>query len=101
MTLTTAESDWSRTILEIGAIGFAGVLMTYLGTIYAIWSGRQLTENSSTKTVFLVVAMTCAAWYFTGVLFNHVSSFYFWVMVAGRWRLETSRDYLDPQRSAR
>jgi hypothetical protein len=82
MTLTTIEGEWPRIILEIGVIGFVGVALTILGTLHSLWSARQTLSGPKIKAVLLVVTMLCAAWAFTGVFFNHVTSFYFWVFVA-------------------
>jgi O-antigen ligase len=91
MSFTTMESEAPRIILEIGLIGFLGVVTTYLGAIYTLWSARKITSDPKLKTVFLVVTLICAAWAFTGVLFNHVASFFFWTVVTAALAIGNER----------
>jgi hypothetical protein len=91
MTLTTIESDWARIIFEIGVIGFAGVVVTYAGVIGALWTARKTASDPKVKAILLVTTLICGAWFFTGVLFNHVSSFYFWVLISGALAMGNER----------
>jgi O-antigen ligase len=82
MRFSTTESEWPRIVMEIGVLGYVGVMITYLGSIWVLWSARKSIADTKLKAVFLATILICAAWAFTGVIFNHVTSFYYWAFVA-------------------
>jgi O-antigen ligase len=82
MRFSTTESEWPRIIMEIGVLGYVGVMVTYFGALYVLWSARKRIPDTKLKAVLLAAVLICAAWAFTGVIFNHVTSFYFWVFIS-------------------
>jgi O-antigen ligase len=81
-TFTTFEYDWARIIMEIGVAGFLGVLITYLGALAVLFDYWRTAVDPKLKGMLIAVVLLNGFLFYTGVIFNHVASFYFWALVA-------------------
>jgi hypothetical protein len=79
---TTYETEFPRVVMECGIIGFLGYALIHLSTIYEIFRLRQQSTSDAAKSVYLAVVLALGVWLMGGVVFNHVSSFFFWALVA-------------------
>ncbi len=79
---STFESPWGRTIMELGVIGFLGVLVTW-GIFIVPWreAFRRCTPGGA-KSTLVVTGVALAARGALGYQFNHVAAYFFWVMAA-------------------
>jgi hypothetical protein len=82
MSFTTYESEWPRIIMEIGAIGFVGFLITHVSSLFLLYNAWRAAPRADTQGALLAMLLVCAFLFYGGVVFNHVSSFYYWSIVA-------------------
>ena len=82
MAFTTYESEWSRIIMEIGVVGLLGVAVTYLSAVLLLYQRLQKDRTREVRGILYAVILACCLWAYTGVIFNHVSSYYFWLLFA-------------------
>jgi hypothetical protein len=79
---STFESPWGRTIMEFGAIGLIGFLIT-LGMIFApLQSAYRMNIRDESRTVLAVTAALLLSKALLGFQFNHVSAYFFWAIGA-------------------
>lgn len=79
MAFASYEAEWPRIVMEMGLIGLIGVAITHLGTIFLFASAWRMSRQPAIRTVYLTLAVVCGLWFVGGVVFNHVSSSFFWM----------------------
>ncbi len=76
------EWQFPRLVLETGLIGLAGFLITCIGTIYVIFKTRARISDEGLRRVFVLSAFLAGSLFYTNVVFNHIASFFAWIIVA-------------------
>ncbi len=78
----TYESPWGRTIMELGVLGFLGLIVSW-GIVIVPWrEAYRLCPVGSAKTALWVTAAAMAMRALLGYQFNHVAAYFFWAMAA-------------------
>ena len=75
------EWQFPRLVLETGLIGLAGFLITCVGTIYVIFETRKRIPDESLRRIFVLSAFLVGSFFYTNVAFNHIASFFAWIIV--------------------
>ena len=81
-TKAVVETEFARVVYEIGIIGLAGFLMTYVGAVLLLFRIYRNATNRLLSGLVLGCAMLCLGLLYGGVAFNHISSLIFWGVFA-------------------
>ena len=87
------EDEAPRVVMELGTVGFAGFLVVYFGSLFALYQRYAAVLQLSGKTALWATLLACGVLWLEGVAFNHTSSFYFWCLLGAAMascRLATS-----------
>jgi len=82
MNLRLFENQFPRLILETGLIGFAGFLITCSGVLYVMLKARKYVPDDGHRMICVLSAFLVASFFFTNIAFNHIASFFAWIIVA-------------------
>lgn len=91
-----AEGEWERIILEIGALGFALVLLARLLVSYRLWVALCAAAGTELKP-FLVAAFLFSLISLPGnLIFNHTAHLFYWFL-AGFALIPAAQDLMTDQ----
>jgi O-antigen ligase len=82
MNLGRFEYQFPRLVMETGLLGLSGFLITCAGTLYVIFATRRQIANEGLRRVLVLSAFLVGTLFYTNVAFNHIASFFAWVIVA-------------------
>lgn len=82
MSLRRFEYQFPRLVMETGLVGLIGFLITCAGTLYALFSTRHEIVNEGLRRVFVLSAFLVGSLFYTNVAFNHIASYFAWMVVA-------------------
>lgn len=82
MSFRQFESQFSRIIMETGALGLVGFLIVCWGLLTTLYRAQRETANPALRRS-IITALVLIAWLlYSNVVFDHVSSFFVWSIAA-------------------
>jgi hypothetical protein len=76
------ESAWGRVIMEIGALGLIGFLITLCLVLAPLSRAYRSTSRGEAATILAVTLAALSARALMGFQFNHVAAYFYWAMAA-------------------
>jgi O-antigen ligase len=82
MSFRQFESQFSRIVMEAGALGFIGFLIVCGGLLATLFQAQRYTPDPALRRS-IITGMVLIVWLFYGnVIFDHVASFFVWSIAA-------------------
>jgi hypothetical protein len=78
----TFENQFPRIVLEAGVLGLLGFFVTCIGTIYFLFITRRTVSDPDMRRTIVLTMFLLGSLFYINVAFNHVASFFAWVIIA-------------------
>ncbi len=75
------EGEWPRLVMECGIFGLVGVIVTQVGSLACVVERWRNARDRSSRELYMAFGIACGTWLIGGILFNHVTSFFFWMFM--------------------
>ena len=82
MSFRTFEYQFPRLVLEAGAVGLLGFLITSTGVMYVLYVRRKAIDDPEIIRIIMITIFLLGSFFFINVAFNHIASFLAWIIAA-------------------